>query len=133
MQVELKRVSVIDAGAFGVLIIDGVPIAVTLEHTYTAEENPEGVVKIPKGKHLCVKTDYHKGGYKTFDVLIPGHSRILFHKGNIEKDVDGCIAVGEEFGRLNGEPAILQSGNGKGFDEFMSIVGHLESFYLTVS
>lgn len=116
MKVEIMRVSVIEPGAFGVLLIDEIPIAVTLERTYKSVASGQ-VMKIPVGIHRCTETNYHKGNYRTFEIHVPEHKRILFHKGNVEDDLDGCIAIGEEFGRLHGKPAILRSG--KGFDEFM--------------
>jgi hypothetical protein len=126
MNLSIKRVSVIDEGCFGVLMDNFVPFALTLERTYA-----NGFVKIPPGTYQCVKDYYHKGGYPTFEIKVPGHSRILFHKANIEDDLDGCIAIGEQFGELRGKPGILQSGIG--FSEFWNKVKDLESFTITIS
>jgi len=125
MNVTLKRISIIESGAFGVLLIDDVPIAVTLERTY---ENLS--VKIPAGIHICKRTTYHKGGYETFEIEVQGHSRILFHKANTEIDLDGCVGIGEQFGELHGKPAILQSG--AGFTEFMQKLKGKNWFFLDV-
>jgi hypothetical protein len=38
-----------------------------------------------------------------------GRSAILIHVGNFVRNVIGCIAVGMEHGRLQGEPAVLRS------------------------
>jgi hypothetical protein len=54
----------------------------------------------------------------------------MFHAGNTAKDVKGCIAVGSEFGELDGQAAIFRSrlalGKMKG-----KMVGYRE-FRLTV-
>jgi len=121
----VKRVAVIEPGAFSVLLWNGVPFALGLERTY---ENLQ--LKIPLGPHRCTRTTYFKGGYETFELRIPGHTRILFHKGNVETELDGCVAIGEEFGTLNGKPAILQSG--RGFGEFMSLTSGLSEFMTKV-
>ena len=38
-----------------------------------------------------------------------GRSAILIHVGNRVRDVVGCIAIGKEHGKLQGEPAVLRS------------------------
>ncbi len=125
--ITLKRVAVHKEGAFGVLLMDSIPFCVTLEHTY---DQAQKVVKIPPGKYRCTRSRYHKGGYDTFEIHVPGHSRILFHKGNIEDHSDGCVLLGEQFGVMNGRPAILQSG--AAFSEFMAKTQGVDSFELQV-
>ena len=127
---KLKRVSIIDQGAFGVLIDShGIPFAVTLERTYKLPDGTQSIKIIP-GVYLCTHTMYYKGAYATFEINVEGHERILFHKGNVETDSEGCVLIGEQFEVLNNVPAILQSG--KGFAEFMAKVGDMEEFYLTI-
>jgi hypothetical protein len=128
MGLTIKRVSIIDPGAFGVMLLDDVPFAVTLERTYDLDARE--VVKIPPGIYRCTKTTYYKGDYPTYEIHVPGHSRILFHKANVETQLEGCIAIGEEFGVLYNKPAVLRSG--RGFDEFMQKMSHLEYFDLTI-
>jgi len=123
---EIKRVSVVDAGAFGVMMLDGIPFAVTLERTYD-----NNAVKLRCGVYYCYKTAYYRGGYPTYEISVPGHDRILFHKANVETELDGCIAIGEQFGILNGKPAILQSG--VGFNEFMRKMENKESFDVLIT
>lgn len=111
---ELVRVAVSPEGAWGVLLVDGVPAGlVTLERTYPLHEDaPRGaqVVKIPAGRYLCRRTRYHRGGYETYEVTgVEGHSRLLFHRGNVEEDSEGCILVGRRFGWLGIRPAVLES------------------------
>lgn len=125
--IDLIRVAVREQGAFGVLLKDGYPFLVTIEHTY----NDEDSIKIPEGKTMCHRSFFHRGGYKTFEVDVVGHSRILFHIANTEKDLDGCVGVGKSFGRLGGRYAIL--GSREGFTEFMKALEDVDSFELRVS
>jgi hypothetical protein len=126
MNLKIKHVAIIDQGAFGVILADGIPFAVTLERSYLQGE--QQVTKIPNGKYHCRKRYYHAGGYATFEIIVSGHQFIMFHKANVESQLDGCVAIGEEFGILNGQPAILHCGNGGGFDEFISKTADLKEF-----
>jgi hypothetical protein len=114
----LVRVAVVEAGAFGVLLnaIDGIPFAVTLERTYSSERGP--YTKIPQGRFDCGLTRYHRGGYETFEIFVEGHSRLLFHCGNVEAHSEGCVLVGESFELINAAAGI--AGSRKGFEEFMA-------------
>lgn len=125
-RMELVRVSVGNDGAFGVLIHSNYPFAVTLEPTYTERRH----IKIPPGRWKCRKSFFHRGGYRTFEVEVPNHSRILFHRGNVEPDTDGCILVAKSFGWLRGRAAILDSR--KGFAEFLGLTKDWPDFDLFV-
>ena len=127
MAFELKRVSIINHGAFGVLLQNGVPFAVTLERTY----DPGNTVKIGNGFHECHRSRYAKGGYDTFEITVLGHDRILFHKGNTELHSEGCILVAERFADFGDKPGIAMSG--EGFAEFMKRTADVDSFSLEVS
>lgn len=118
----VKRVAKLQEGCFGVLLYLGVPFAVTLERTFD-----DGEPIIPAGVYTCVARRYNKGGYETFEITgVAGHSLLLFHKANWERDLQGCVGIGESFAVLGGELAIAQSGDG--FGEFMRKVGHLPLF-----
>lgn len=124
----IKRVSIVEEGCFGVMLLRGIPFALTLERTYEiAGPKP---TKIPAGIYRCTKSIFIKGNYATYEIHVPGHDRILFHKGNVEEDFDGCIGIGEQFGMLGPKPAILQSG--AGFEEFMRRMEDVEFFDLTI-
>jgi hypothetical protein len=122
------RVAVEPEGAFGVLKERTLPFAVTLERTY--EPDSVAVTKIPDGIYECVRTTYHRGGYVTYEIKVPGHSRILFHRGNWETDSDGCTLVGESFAELLGKPAIADSRGG--FSEFMERAAGRDRFNIRV-
>lgn len=121
----LERVGEGPLGTFGVLKVGDVPFAVTLEPETTRR------LAIPPGAYDCRRDFYHDGGYETFEITdVPNRSRILFHKGNTPENSRGCVLIGEEFGELNGKPAILASG--RGFKEFMDKLDGVNAFRLEV-
>jgi len=127
MNLSIKRVAILNDGAFGVLLSNGVPFAVTLERTY----DPGNTVKIGNGFHECRRSRYNRGGYDTFEIEVPGHERILFHKGNTELHSEGCVLVAESFAVLGDKPGVALSA--EGFAEFMRRAADVDSFTLEVS
>ena len=127
----LKRIADTEFGTFGVLIMAGVPFAVTLEDPWI--NNIRNQSSIPIGQYKCKRHMSPKFG-NTFKILnVPDRGEIegiLFHKGNLDDDTRGCILIGEEFGILNDEPAILSSGHG--FNEFMKIMEGYDDFTLII-
>lgn len=114
----LKRIASNEYGTFGTLLEGGVPFAVTLERPWINNKRNESC--IPIGSYNCKKyySSKHGSTFEILDVLNRGNGEaIIFHIGNLDDDSRGCILIGEEFGILNGEPAILRSG--LGFGEFM--------------
>ena len=126
MSLHLKTVAVRPDGCYSVLLWDGKPFAVSVERTF---ENNR--VVIGNGTFKCLKSYYHKGNYSTFEIIVPGHTRVLFHKGNLETDSEGCVIVGESFGVLTGKTAILNSRGG--FEELMALTDELVEFNMEVS
>jgi hypothetical protein len=125
-RLELKTVAVRDDGCLSVLCWDGRLMAVSIERTFA-----DGQPIIKNGVYRCRRSRYHKGGYDTFEIMVEGHTRVLFHKGNKETDSEACIIVAESFGTLDGQTAVLDSKGG--FGEFMGLTEGLEEFYMTVS
>jgi hypothetical protein len=64
---------------------------------------------IPAGIYPCVphNSPAHPGTWELQNV--PNRSEILIHNGNTERDSLGCIVVGNEFGTIDGLPAVLNS------------------------
>jgi len=122
---ELIRVSVSSVGCFGVLLCSGIPFAVTLERSFS--DGP----KIPDGLWTCQQTTFLSGGYDTYEVMnVPGHSRLLIHRGNLPNDSDGCILLGRAFGLIQDSPAILNSLDA--FTEFIRLVAGKPQFQLLI-
>jgi len=115
---KLVRISHTLNATFGVLLDENIPFCVTLERPWLG--NKRNISCIPLGLYLCKKVASSKFG-ETFRISnVPGRSHILFHKGNISEDTHGCVILGEEFGSLGDEIAVLSSG--RAFQEFMGRV-----------
>jgi len=115
-------------GTFGVLLDGKIPFAVTLEPPW--KDNQVNVSCILDGEFACRRVMSPKYG-STFEVAdVFGRSHILFHWGNTERNTQGCILVGEEYGELSGKPSILSSK--RGFNEFLQRLGGSDEFKLTI-
>lgn len=132
----LKRVTSTKYGTFGVLIHWEEQFALTAEPPW--KDNRTYVSCIPAGKYICKLTDSPKFGRTYLLQDVPDRSHILFHKGNFGANVvdnqrsstKGCILIGEEFGRLDGEPALLSSA--RGFTEFLQRTSTLSQFIIRI-
>jgi hypothetical protein len=106
-------------GTFGVLRIDKVAFCVTLE----PRDNLNRVNRssIPAGQYEMRGVSSERFG-ETFEVLsVPGRTGILFHAGNVVEDTSGCILIGQHFGKLAEDRAILNSG--ETFRKFVNAIG----------
>lgn len=125
-RLEIKTVAVLDDGCFSVLLWDGRPFAVSVERTFA-----DGLPIIQRGVYDCRRDFYHKGGYETFELIIPEHDRVLFHRGNTEDNSLACVCVAEKFGALNGKVAVLESQ--EGFAELMQLTKGINVFLCEVT
>jgi hypothetical protein len=126
--VEIIRIEGGDAGSFGVMRIDKQALCVTLEPA--DRFNTKFTSAIPTGQYLCRKTDSAKFG-KTFMVLnVPNRERVLFHPGNVPEDTQGCVVLAQHFGKLNGDRAVLNSG--ETFKNFLEYMEPDDMFHLTI-
>ena len=127
----IGRIKDTEYGMFGILFNEGIPFALTLENTWI--NNVRNHSCIPIGKYKCKRHDSPKHG-ETFQIMNVSNrgeiEGILFHKGNLDDDTRGCILIGEQFGVLNNEPAILRSGDG--FAEFMNKNKNVNEFDLII-
>ena len=128
-QMTLKRVASNPHRTFGVLLDDdGDPFAVTLEDPWNGNETDISCIR--PGRYICRKRHSPRHG-DTYEVTnVEGRTHILFHVGNTEENTKGCILVGEEFGYLGGDPAIINSG--KGYREFMRKLFEHPTFLLNI-
>lgn len=127
IKATLKRTNGSEFGIFSTLTINGNTFY-TLEHayptdkSYTAKISGLGTYKCKRGPHTL-----HSGPIETFEVLgVQGHTGILFHVGNFNKDSEGCILVGKSMD----EKQINESR--KAFAEFMNILKGVDEFELKV-
>jgi hypothetical protein len=85
---------------------------------------------IPPGVYRCKR--FHGAKYKdTFEIVVKGHTALLFHAGNIEEDSLGCILLGSTRGKLGKDRAVLNSGNT--FKKFMARLEDVDEFTLTIT
>lgn len=136
-QLTIKRLVYREDGTPGVLLDDGQggfydvaePFALTLEPPW--KDNTVGRSCIPVGTYLCRRVQSPKFG-NTFEITgVPGRTHVLFHKGNIDDNTEGCVLVGEEFARwTDGSVSIMRSG--PGFTEFLDRLAQDDSFMLRV-
>ena len=115
-------------GTFGVLKINKQVFCVTLEPADL--ENTPGRSSIPAQQYICIRHKSARFG-ETFQVMdVPGRTQILFHAGNVIGDTTGCILLGEHFGKLMADRAVLNSG--KTFTAFMLALDDWAMAHLTI-
>jgi len=135
-KLRLVRVHSGPDGTFGVLTYEHA-FALTCEDPW--RDNRVGESCIPPGHYevlRCSKSPEYgfTPSVKYGDIFnvqnVPGRSLILIHRGNLPKDTEGCILVGEQFGYLDGKPAVLDSRGG--WDEFMALLQYNNAFDLEI-
>lgn len=128
---ELRRPAFRDDGIFGELWFDGdtYPFSVTLEHSYN------GQPKLPAGIYRCVRGQHalHNGvPFETFEITgVAGHSAILFHAGNYNRDSEGCVLLGREIVNAPDGSEMI-TGSRLEFHQFMARLEGIDEFELKV-
>jgi hypothetical protein len=131
MDLLLTRKEKREDGIFSVLSNElGSVIAMTLEHSYDNEP------KIPNGSFVCVRGQHRLNGmtedFTTFEITgVEGHSNLLFHWGNYNKDSEGCILLGQNIVTSSDGTEMITNSRAT-FAKFMEIQEGLDSFLLTV-
>lgn len=113
---------------------DGHFTAVTLEHAYLV--NNQWLPKIYDGTFTCVRGTHQlenmKSPFETFEITgVIGHTNLLFHMGNWDKDSSGCILLGENIA-LSSQGQMVTSSDAV-FEKFMSLQAGVQSFTLKVA
>ena len=127
---KLTRYEYGEDGVFGNLTgDDNTPIAVTLEHAYP---NDYGgwTSKINDGSYYCLRGNHQLEGmthtFETFQIVVAGHTDILFHQGNYNKDSEGCVLLGKE------RTGNMIMASALAFEDFMALMDGINNFTLTV-
>ena len=104
----------------------------TIQHSYEVEPGvyapklPVGGYTCKRGMHILEKM--HEP-FETFEICgVPGHTNILFHVGNTNKDSSGCVLLGLF---RSGDDSIMQSR--AAFSLFMQKQTGVDEFYLAVN
>lgn len=137
MDAILKRAIFSELGIFGTLTLGedtDAKIFRTLEHAYEISESI-WMPKIPVGTYVCKRGMHQLEGmtapFETFEILnVPGHTNILIHVGNYNKDSEGCVLIGLAAVLAGGNPMITQSR--EAFNEFMEMQIGVDEFTLAV-
>lgn len=137
MQFTLTRIARRSDGVFSVMKDqDGNVIACTLEHSYTDVYGPGWHPKIYNGTFKCVRGMHRLENmispFVTFEITgVTGHTNILFHCGNWDKDSEGCVLMGQSIDKSQGVWAIVKSRDD--FNAFMANLAGVNEFDLLVS
>lgn len=124
IKADIVRLEKSEEGTFGVLRLDGEVFCVTLEPP--DRDNLSNASCIPAGQYTCRRVDSPTFG-QTFEITgVPGRSAILFHQGNVVRDTHGCVLLGNRFGRLGPDRAVLDSRSA--FREFLERCGEERAF-----
>lgn len=128
VKAKLVRLEEAPDGTFGALLIDGVIFCCTLEPPDL--NNKVNVSNIPPGLYVCKRVNSPKYG-ETFEITnVPGRTHVLFHSGNVVDHTKGCVLLGEKWGKLKGDRAVLNSGYT--FDKFLTTLSVIEYFDLDI-
>lgn len=124
-------------GVFSTLFCDNALFCQTLEHAF---EDADGnyypkvkrgaTYKCKRGRHRL--DHYNKGEpFWTFEITgVVGHSGILFHPGNFNRNSDGCVLTGEKLHTESNEWWIDNSG--LAFGQLMAQLDNVDEFDLEV-
>ena len=110
MNTRLKtiRLEQSEDGALGVLLFDERMFCITLE----PDDGDPDRFQIPPGQYPLKyfygtsETKWHN----TLEIIVPGHTFLLFHAGNVESHTNGCTILGSEPWKLYGNRAVKNSG-----------------------
>lgn len=92
--------------------------------------------KLKAGVYNCVKGPHRLAGMKnsfaTFEIKgVKGHTGILFHVGNYNKDSSGCVLLGMGMGVSATKEKMLTMST-VAFNAFMGMLSGVDSFELEV-
>jgi len=122
--INLFRLEQTDQGALGALVLDGQYFC-----SFLMPDAGGDKFQIPAGAYKCKR--FHGRKWKdTFEIIVEGHTALLFHSGNIEDHTEGCVLLGQYPGKLGENRAVLNSG--ATFKRFMERMRNYEEFNLEI-
>lgn len=138
MDLTLTRSAIAKDGVLGTLKSNDLSFScVTLEHAYeditsANRFNP----KLPAGTYKCVRGQHRlhnmTSDFTTFEITgVPGHSNILFHWGNYNRDSEGCVLIGDAV-TTDSDGEVMITSSRLTFSEFMQFQNEVNEFILTV-
>ena len=132
MDMVLTRTSRRPDGIFSDFISnDGSFKEFTLEHAY-ADGNGGWMPKIPNGTYTCTRYLSPHFGYVVFQIMnVPNCQNIEIHRGNFNKDSEGCVLLGDA-DSFQGATEII-TGSADAFNRFMTLQDGVDSFNLEVT
>jgi len=126
--IKILRIEESDQGTIGVMLINREAFCCTLEPPDMG--NKKDFSCIPLGRYTAARVISPKYGV-TFEIIdVPGRTHILFHPGCILKNTLGCVLLGQYFGKLLGDRAVLNSG--LTFSRFMEKMAGKDYFKLNI-
>ncbi len=137
MDMTLIRSRDAEDGIFGELSSsDGFFKCVTLEHAYANQTMDLFIPKIPPGVFICVRGSHQLEGmsapFETFEITgVPGHTNLLFHVGNYNRDSNGCVLVGDKVVKFPSGMSMITNSR-EVFTDFMDFQEGFDVFELTV-
>lgn len=115
-KVLIERFETTDEGTFGRCFVDGIFFSYSLELPW--RDNDTNFSCIPAGEYDCAWTYSPRFRRKMYLVKqVPDRTGIRFHSANLAGDreqglrcqLNGCIALGEMLGSIDGQRAVLKS------------------------
>lgn len=140
MNLKLTRTGFRQDGVFGLLYDEGGNlICYTLEHAYEGYgPGSAWVPKVAAGTYRCVRHAPAHLPYETFllenvpDFKGKKVTGILIHRGNQDKDSEGCILVGQTIAQSSSTQQILLHST-PAFERIMDFQDGCDSFQLVIS
>ena len=135
--IALERFAYSPMGTFGRLTIPNRLSCYTVERPWA--DNQPNVSCIPEGQYALRRRPspvverttgaLYRQGWEVCDV--PGRSLIMIHPGNTIADVQGCIAVGNGLGWVNGSWAVMSSL--LTFKSLMAVLDGLDTWQININ
>lgn len=124
INITLTREKSEDYGTFGSIVMPSGKLLYTLELPWKDNKVRESC--IPAKSYSCKIVKSARFGYVYGVCNVPNRSAILIHKGNYggditkgyKSDIQGCILLGLDKGKLSGQPVVTNSKIA--FDIFMA-------------